>query len=300
MLEGSAVVIGDHIYVGGGKCERKLLGISDNECTVFAYEYKRDVWDKLPLPQSRRHRFALVAFQDRLVLIGGSNPDVKSGYLNTLIEWDNKNRTWTEPYPAMNTSRKLSTATGYDEYIAVAGGETLAENKVDIVEVFDGNSKQWHFVAPLPVKVRYATSVVFDGNWYIMGGEGQGKEVYHAPFDTLAKSTTDAKPWKKLCDTHHYFSTITAFDSSLMAIGGLSVLPSGGLAALLWQEGAVNGVYIYFPVRKAWVPVENPLPLALYSSAIVVVPTGELLVIGGQTVTGRYECVYKGTFKRNY
>ena len=284
MFEASAVVVGDVVYAGGGRCQR--IGTYDKECTTFVYEYQSDIWSSLPLPDNKRHKFALVSFRNHLVLVGGAVPDVKNEYLNTLVEWDHDNHSWTEPYPPMNIPRMQSTAVGYGQYIIVAAGKTMNERKVNSVEVFDVSSHQWHMVAPLPNRFSLGTSTTLNGNWYIMGGDGQDRAVYHVPLESLVRSTPETKAWKSLCNTPYKNATVIAFRNSILAIGGRSV------------GGATHEVYIYFHARKLWIPIKNFLEQSLYSAAAVVVPPGELLVIGGCSITHRYEHVFKGTLSR--
>ena len=121
-----------------------------------------------------------------------------------------------------------------------------------------------------------------------MGGNGLKKSVYAAALNQLILSngqTPSADVWKPLADTQYTNTTVAAFGKSILAIGGKSI-------------GAVKAVRVYFPGMKMWLRVEKELPRSFYSCAAVVIPTNELLLIGGCSSTDWCRHMYKGTLKR--
>ena len=280
MYSGHAVLVGNFVYAGGGICQKK-----DSEYIVFKYDYRNETW--CSLPTVNRKGFAMVSFQHQLVLIGGITATGR--ILRDLAVWDEAHHGWIQDrYPPMTIARMHSTAVAHEIYIAVAGGTSA--KSLDVVEVFDSDSREWHTKPPLPVKVYGATSafVASEAAWYIMGGNGLKKSVYAAALNQLILSngqTPSADVWKPLADTQYTNTTVAAFGKSILAIGGKSI-------------GAVKAVRVYFPGMRMWLRVEKELPRSFYSCAAVVIPTNELLLIGGCSSTDWCRHMYKGTLKR--
>ena len=283
MCNGCAVLVGNFVFAGGGICQRK-----DSECIVYKYDYRHKTW--CSLPRVNRKGFAMVGFQGQLILIGGMTTEAGRKYLRDLTVWDETQHGWDQDrYPPMNTARMHSTAVTHASYIAVAGG--IGEWSLDTVEVFDCDSREWHTKAPLPVKAHCATSVFVasEAALYIMGGYGLKKSVCTATLNQLILSderTPSADVWETLPDTPYTNATVAAFGKLIIAIGGDS------------SSGAVSAVRVYFPGRKMWLHVEKALPCSFYSCAAVVIPTNELLLIGGCSRTDWCKHLYKGMLKR--
>ena len=284
MYNGHAVLVGNFVYAGGGICQKK-----DSEYVVFKYDYQNEAW--CSLPRVNRKRFAMVSFENRLVLIGGATVTAgeRTIYLQDLIVWDETHHTWDQAcYPPMNTARMHSTAVAHETYIAVAGG--LSAQPLDIVEVFDSDRQIWHTKARLPVKVYCATSafVASEAAWYIMGGNGLKKSGCVATLNELIfrnEQTPKTNVWKSLPDTRYTNTTVVAFGKSILSIGGKSPL------------GAVNEVFVYFPGIRKWIR-DVKLPRSFYGCTPVVIPTNELLLIGGCSSIDWCKHLYKGVLKQ--
>ena len=284
MYSGHAVLVGNFVYAGGGICQKK-----DSEYVVFKYDYRNETW--CSLPTVNRKGFAMVSFKNQLVLIGGAT--VRAGerniYLQDLIVWNEMQHRWDQAcYPPMNTARMYSTAVAHEICIAVAGG--LSAHPLDVVEVFDNDRREWHTKACLPVKACCTTSafVASEAAWYIMGGNGLKKSGYVATLNQLMLSneqtpTTDV--WKPLPDARYTNTTVAAFGKSILSIGGKSAL------------GAVNEVFLYFPGMRIWLRVEK-LPRSFYGCMPVIIPTNELLLIGGCSSIDWCKYLKKGVLKQ--
>ena len=287
MFDGSAVLVGDFVYAGGGSCQR--AGSYENECTIFKYDFRNNYWCNLP--RTNRHKFAMVCFRDQLVLVGGANPltNPKNKYLAGLLVWDEQNHCWDEPYTPMNVPRMQSSVIAREPHIVAAGGRNT--NLLDSVEVFNGNDYQWQVVEAgrLPAKIYAATSAELAGFWYLIGGSEQKRAVYRASLDSIIGAAVRLKEdeiWERLPDLEFEYATATSFGNCILAIGGLKNLSSSAT------------VFGHFPARKMWLQIERPLPRPFHSSAAVVVPPGELLIIGGCTAMYRYRHVYKAVLKK--
>ena len=128
-----------------------------------------------------------------------------------------------ETLPPMTTKRHSASAVEYADNILVAGGRDDINHVIDIVEVYNGH--HWAKARCLPKPCWLMKSTVLNGRWYLMGGWGQGKEVYYASLDSLvASSQPSEKPlpsvWKRLTNVPHECSSPAVFGNRLIAVGG--------------------------------------------------------------------------------
>lgn len=289
LYDASAVLVDKFVYAGGGTCQ--ITGGFDNEFTILKYDYTNDTW--CSLPKLSRHKFALACYKGQLVVIGGAVPANVSGrwkaqYCDSLLVWDDKRHKWTKPYPPMQETRMQPSAVGYGIHIAVTGGTNT--DTLDSVEVFDGNSNRWYRASPLPCKVYCATAALLNNTWYIMGGFGLKKGVCCVSLPSLIAEALETKgkrmcKWESLPNTEFSYATAAAFGDSLLAIGGSKSI------------GVTDAIHVYFPGKKMWVPVEESLPYPFGGSVAIVLPTEELLLIGGATDMVRYKHTFRGVLK---
>ena len=132
-------------------------------------------------------------------------------------------------------------------------------------------------------------STVLNGYWYLMGGVEQGKEVYYASLDSLVASCRPSeKPlpsvWKKLSDIPHERSSTAVYGNRLIAVR---------------EYPPSSSIHAYSPHTQSWVHVGD-MPVLLSSTCTAVLPTGDLMVIGGWSDTKFMEsCVHKAILKFN-
>ena len=269
MVDGHAVVIGEFVYAGGGT----------NGDIVYKYHIKNNNW--ATLPKANRQKFAMVCYNSQLILIGGKG--LRAEYCNSLLVWDEQTHMWTDDlYPPMRTARMQPAALRYKERIIVAGGKNALLISLDSVEVFDGS--EWHYVAPLPVKIHSAKATLFENQLYLMGGNGQKKAVYCAPVDSLNENCPP-DVWGSISGTDFSNATIVTFGNTLIALGGSDAIVS------------TNAVHGYFTGTEAWLRLNKPLPRPLCAATAVVVSPEELLVMGGRSGATSYKSVVKAMLK---
>ena len=284
MHDAQAVWLGDKLYVGGGL----TLESGRGNAKLYIHSPTTNAWRHINTPV---FLFALITYHSRLVLVGGMEfvREYEDGPVTnklwTLSEYDQ----WREARPPMATKRHSASAVEFGDKILVAGGEDDDWRNVDIVEVYDGH--HWAEVQCLPKPCPNMKSTVLNGHWYLIGGEGQGKEVYYASLDSLVASCQPSeKPlpsvWKRLPDVPHACSSTAVFGNRLIAVGG-KVYPS-----------ASSSIHAYSPHTKSWVHVGD-MPVELYSTCTAVLPTGDLMVIGGLSDTFIELCVHKASLKFN-
>ena len=282
MDDTQAVWLGDKLYVRRGWTSESR----GDAARLYIYTPTTDTWSKIDTPV---YLFALITYHSQLVLVGGGEYVGRwsvvsiTNKLWTLIGHDQ----WRETLPPMTTKRQCASAVEFADNIIVAGGWDGKWESIDIVEVYNGH--HWTKAQCLPKPSYHMKSTVLNGHWYLMGGMGQGKEVYYASLDSLVASCQPSeKPlpsvWKRLPDVPHKYSSTAVFGNRLIAVG------RGPLS---------SSIHAYSTHTQSWVHVGD-MPVELRSDCTTVLPTGELMVIGEVSSTSRTEsCVYKTSLNGN-
>lgn len=285
MSQGYAVYVKGYVYVGGGKygyipklpsaINLTVRGNLEEERTVFKYDLRNDTW--CTLPRVSVCWFAMANFEDELVLIGGAILKRKFWditYSKELAVWDEQRHYWNNPIPRMREARVKAMAVGYGHFLAVTGGKNT--EALCSTEIFDKANGQWMTAAGLKRHIHYASSVLSQGMWYLIGGVEQGARVFYTSIDELIQHAlaedSKSSQWMSLPDTPVERAACATIGGALVAIGGCKK----------WPVGA-NDVYEYWPEWKMWKPVWKSLPAACSTSVVVSLPDDELLVIGGNS-----------------
>ena len=277
-----SVVIGDTVYVGGGG----VVGNDRDLCTVMKLE--QDQWTKLP--EYTAKWFAMTSLANRLVLVGGRYLRNKKT-TNQLAVFESGE--WTHPYPPMNIARHSSTAVSFNNHIIVAGGNDDKEGTSSSVEVLDVASRRWYIAQSLPNPRSYLKSTLIGNTLYLMGGYLMGgydhtgwatKTVHHVDLNELiakALSNLDTPtPWQILQEVPLKFSAPLSIGRSLLAVGGRDD-----------RANQSSSIHLYQPDTRRWVKVGD-LPTARCWCTCSVLPSGEVIVAGGQTkLYGSGNCV---------
>ena len=266
-----SVVIGDTVYIGGGGA------FSDRDgCTVMKLE--QDRWTKLP--EYTAQWFAMTSLANRLVLVGGRDPR-NNKRTNQLSIFESGE--WTHSYPPMNIARHSSTAVSFNNHVIVAGGRD-DKGYTSSVELLDVASRRWYIAQSLPNPRSLLKSTLIGNTLYLMGGydhaESATKTVHHVDLNELiakALSNQDTSTlWQTLQEVPLKLSAPLSIGRSLFAVGGV--------------DGRVNPsslIHLYQPDTRRWVKMGD-LPTARYSCTCSVLPSGEVIVAGGETKTFSY------------
>ena len=285
MDNAQAVWLGDKLYVGGGVTSGTIRDFA----RLYIYTPTTDTWSEINTPV---YYFALSTYYSQLVLVGGRE------YVGERRDRPATNKLWTltghdqwrETLPPMTTKRFSASAVEFAGKIIVTGGADDKVRNIDIVEVYNGH--HWTKVQYLPKPSCFMKSTVLNGHWYLMGGVGQRKEVYYASLDSLVASCQPSeKPltsvWKRLPDVLHIRSSTAVFGNRLIAVGG------GG------YPSPSSSIHAYSPHTQPWLHVGD-VPVELHSTCTAVLPTGELMVIGGWSSPYMKEsCVCKTNLNGN-
>lgn len=276
------------LYVGA----MLTTGTRRDHAKLYIFDPASNSWDELDTPV---YYFAMTIYNNDLVIVNGRQyiNDEKSGPLTDKVLSFNAAQ-WQQVYgvPAMNTRRCATSTVSHGHYLIVAGGY-IDSGMSDIVEVFNG--REWVFVSSLPGCGVEMKSVVLDGKWFLVGGREQGSNAYCATFESLiseALHQSKGKVWRKLPQLPYERSSPAVFGQRLIAVGGINKWPGHPVSTT-----AINA---YCPVTKSWIHVGN-LCKRLHSSCATVLPSGELMVIGGMDgVTTRLKDVYKTCLHGKY
>ncbi len=275
MSDAQAVIYRGRLYVGGGETPT-----GDSNFTICIYNFTPDTWDTIKGPARLT---ALAVYQGHLVLAGGIPP---TSYVSTNRLWltNSDQHTWKQTIPPMPTPTLAATAIATDKHLIISGG--ISDDYLDIVQVYNGT--QWALAHPLPTHCCFIQSTYHNDTYYLIGGHG--KQVFSTSLHSLIQSayqtkTTDATPptvWNTL-DTPYQSFSIAVLRSELVAIGGedYSITPS---------------LRIYSHQHHTWETMYSALPQPLYRTCSITLPTGELMVIGGEESDGQSSAqVYKGS-----
>ena len=125
---------------------------------------------------------------------------------------------------------------------------------------------------PLPKCCHDMKSTLRDGFLYLMGGEPQGKLIFQCSVQELIKQTTPHSPkqstWNTICDAPFQYCSVATFGGALIVVGGN-------------DNGPKNSLHMYNPLTQSWVHAGEML-VAVDSTCTVTLPSGEMMVIGGQ------------------
>ena len=259
MYNAQAVALGNKVYIGGGIMD------PGSSSRLLVYDYTKDSWDILDTPTQW---YALTTYHSQVVLVGGMDPD--TGRATNQLWVLDENCHWTKPLPPMTIERYQASTVGLGDYLIVAGGcDGSNDGHLDVVEVYDGH--QWMRAQSLPRACSCMKTALHEGNWYLAGGMGQGSEVYHTSLGYLiaathSEGTRKTIMWKQLPGTALIWSTPAALRNQLIIVGG--------------GYHTSSSIHTYSASTKSWVHVGD-MPIACYSTnCTLVLPTGELLVVG--------------------
>ena len=259
----NAVIFKGKLYLGGKSVRSRY----DN--AFLSYDFTTALWSELPKPPVER--FAMVAYNDQLVLIGGRK-NLSGEFCDVVTVWNDEKQEWSHPLPPMPTAREGATAIGCGQYLIVAGGSNM-EGVTSVVEVFDGKSNKWMTAQSLPKKCAFMKSASDGTNWYIMSG----CSVFYTSFQSLLNSAStlphqqqpsQTTTWKFLPDVPYPSACIAVFWNHLTVIGG----GDGGTMK--------KTIYAFSHTSQTWILVGNT-PVPVDHCTAIVGPSYQLLVMGG-------------------
>ncbi len=265
-----AAVLNGKVYIGGGEAVR-------DEFIIQVYTPVSDGWNRLPKCPVKY--FSMAVVNQQLVLVGGCNRHYRNQ--STILVWGSTSQRWATPYPNMPTARTSPAAVGYQQCLVVAGGE--GDSSLTAVEILNSSTKRWSTISPLPIQCNDLTPAVVGDTLYLLGGEtgplSPNNQMFSFSLPALvshAVSTPRAPPpaWEAT-DTELTWSTAVSLHDSLLAVGGKND-----------QGRHSSAIRLYNTQTRQWTKVGD-VPAALSWCTSAVLPSGELIVLGGYGGGGR-------------
>ena len=174
--------------------------------------------------------------------------------INKLLSLQ-EGKNWKEIFTPMPTKRQGTATISSNEHLIVAGGAVglYMFSILKTVEVLDTNTLLWSTVANLIHPLRLASATICGDHLYTK----------------LLQSSSSSSVWHRIADAPAYRSTCTAVNGELLAVGGC-------------DEGseASAAIHKYNPTANSWDHISN-MTIARFNSLVAVLPTNELMVIGG-------------------
>ena len=277
------VLLQNTIYLGGG-----YTSSLESDASLFISSTDLNSWSQVTTPT---RYYGLTTYHSQVVLVGGVEPD--TGMITNKL-WTLKGGTnWQPSLPPMPTSRYGLSAlnTGSPECLVVSGGADSGRDEVNVVEILKDN--EWSSVQPLPKACSSLKSTLHKGRLYLMGGLKQGPSVFHCKLESLLNEdhtqemSHSSGLWSEL-QIHLERSSPSSFANQLISTGGH-----------LSNAVRSSEICAYSPHTLSWLHVGN-LPIELVSTATIVLPTGELVVLGGWGSSGYSNRVFKASLKGDY
>jgi hypothetical protein len=259
---------------GSGMVYRNVAYFMRFDGEVCSYNVPRQKWSKLPRCPYWYSSIAII--NSLLTAIGGCKSlGDKDSYTNKLLSLPG----YKEVFPAMPTKRRDTTAVTSKEHLIVAGGDIGPSNadRLNSVEVMDTESLVWSTVASLPHPYSGASVTICGNQLYMLGGEdnrGKTKSVLTCSLTELLQSSSppsSSSIWHRVADAPAYRSTCAAVNGELLAVGGRDR-----------HRRLSSAIHKYNRTTTSWDLINN-MPTARINSLVAVLPTNEVMVVGGNT-----------------
>ena len=266
MHRGAAIVDGNVAY---------FMNWSGDICSCYLssnYRIRRNELPKCP------YQYCSLAIIDgQLTAIGGM--DIHRICTNKLFSLQTRQKEWKEVFPHMPTKQCSTTAVTSKDHLIVAGG-VIGFSCVKItttckVEVMDTETRFWSTLASLPHPCDHASGTICGDQFYMLGGgddNGKTKSVVTCSLTELLQSSSSSSSiWHRVADAPAYNSTCAAVNGELLAVGGCDE-----------GDNPTTAIQKYNQKTNSWDPISN-MQTARYRSLVAVLPTDEMMVVGGYT-----------------
>ena len=266
-----AVVIRGIVYVGGGDTTS-----FNDDYLIQQYSPTNDTWYTLPPAPVRL--FAMGDLNGQLVIVGGyTRQGVVTGKVHTVNSSIQK---WVESIAPMHTARYRPAVYSQPSCLTVVGGRDQQRTLLSDVEIFVPHTSQWHkMTSPAPSPLYGMTTTVINNKCFI--AEYDSTKVYQLCV-SLHQTTSDSSntpqvitEWTNLGDLPHKGCGLGSINGCLLAVGGGSVLHP------------ITTTLGFSPIANTWKTV-GELPEPRCNCTTVLLPTGELLVMGGRGGPGSF------------
>jgi|GEM_PF-2373686 len=258
---------GNILIVGGSRTTAQFL--ADVEVFDPATGISRRV---ASLHTPRYAHTATLLPDGRVLVVGGYN--LPTQWLVDAEVYDPAADTWTVVPPLYPHGNDHTATLMKDGRVLIVGGGIGDSVHTERVEIFDPLHNTWTEAQPLESD-RYAhtAQLLDDGRVLIAGGvaaRGAPNRGDALLYDPQANAWTATGPMVK---PRLFGESVRLPDGRVLVTGGPSVESRASLKILASAE-------IYDPVSNAWTAAANPSE-ARYQHALVLLPDGQILAIGG-------------------
>ena len=246
-----------------------------------SYNSKSNKWSELSKCPYQYSSLAVVNGQ--LTAIGGCEDcRKKHTHTNKLLSLRGS---WSYVFPLMPTKRHSTTAVTSKEHLIVAGGITgsaaFIDDIINTVEVMVTKTLIWSTVASLPHPYSFASATICGDHLYMLGGnddKGETKSVLTCSLTELLQSSSSSV-WHRIADVPAYYSTCGAVNGQLLAVGGRG---EGRKATAAIHKYNKRTNTCDMPTAR----YGCDMPTARYGCLVAVLPTNEIMVVGGLVSPG--------------
>ena len=245
--------------------------------------------------------FGLGQVNGKLVAVGGEKKSCESAA--NVYTYDEQSRKWKQTIPPMPTARRSLGVLSLQSALVVAGGYELWTMIKSTLEIFKPDKMRWYKTDPLLTACTDISLVAIGNTCYALGGVDIGSPLNQALYASVDDLLSNAVPanqtthsgssdtqsaWKTLPNTPTYRPAAAVLAGSLLAIGGRETSEGGA---------AMKEIYMYSPSTNSWIYISD-LPAPRSVTAVAVLSSTEILVIGGRDGGHSVNTVYKGTLYR--
>ena len=265
MAKGAAVVDGNVTY---------FVSWTGQICS---YNLSTRRWSELPKCPYQYSGLAVV--RGLLTSIGGRKGAIGTVDHKLLSIVNDKDQKWVEKFPPMPTKRCDTATVTTKHHLIVAGGESGKRTmscRLNTVEVMDVRTLVWSTAASLPHPYSKASATICGDYIYMLGGfdkDGHSKSVLTCSLTKLLQLRLSDSVWHRITDIPFKRSTCAAVNGELVAIGGEDT-----------EYKSIAAVHKYNPTTDSWDIISN-MPTARHFCLVAVLPTNEMMVVGGYTNT---------------
>ena len=224
----------------------------------------------------------MTVIDGKLTTVGGCDDCYAS--TNLLMSYSPGHLEWREVLFPMPTKRAHPAAITTRGHLIVAGGRKSLLTDSDDIEVLDTNILQWFIAGSLLQAVPSPQIKIHNGKIYLCDDctlfSCSVEVLLNSCKPTPANGSGGGSMWTRLGSLPSCNTSIVILKGRLLAIGGSSDPLSRTPTAAIHSYSCAN---------NSWMVVEN-LPSLLAHTLTAVLPTNEMVVVGGEKGFRRVCC----------
>lgn len=212
---------------------------SSNRVHVYQCQMGRDRW--VSLPKGPYMNFSLAIVNGFVTTIGGCK-NIGGEPTNTLLSLmtEGNKKKWLESFPPMPTHRQETAVVSTEHFLVVMGGRGIGGDRLDTVEVFKNDSRQWQVAGRLPIPLTRPSATLCGEEIFIGAGSPSqssvSKAVYSSnlskllsPYYTFPASTSrhsstrQHSAWREIASVQADHYTLCTLSDFLIAVGGVEM-----------------------------------------------------------------------------